>query len=74
MAGINGRSALPSRDWPHYGSEPQSNDGCFTWSAQQLARMDSNFCNRVMTAFRAGSESVKAATATYDLSTQRRSL
>jgi hypothetical protein len=73
MADINGRSPLPSRGWSHYCSEPQPNDGCLTWSAEQLARMDSNFCNRVMTAIRAGSESVKAATATYDLSVHRRS-
>jgi hypothetical protein len=72
MAGINRRSALPSRGWSHYSSEPQPNDGCFTWSAQQLARMDSNFCTRVATAFRAGSESVQAATATYNLLAHRR--
>jgi hypothetical protein len=73
MAGVNGRGALPSRGWSHYGSEPQPNDGCFTWSADQLARMDSDFCARVITAFRAGSESVKAATATYQLPAHRRS-
>jgi hypothetical protein len=73
MAGINGRSALPNRGGSPYGSEPQANDGCSTWSSQQLARMDSNFCTRVTTAFRAGSESMKAATATYNLSAQRRS-
>jgi hypothetical protein len=73
MAGINGRNALPSRGGSPYGSEPQRNDGFYTWSAQQLARMDINFCTRVTTAFRAGSESVKAATATYNLPAQRRS-
>jgi len=71
MAFNNGRIA--NRGGSPDVSEPQRNDACYTWSAQQLARMNSNFCSRVTTAFRAGSESVKAATATYDLSAQRRS-
>jgi hypothetical protein len=53
-------------------SEPRSNDVSSAWSPEQLARMDSDFCTRVRIAFRAGSESVKAATATYDLPARRR--
>ena len=65
MAGINGRSALLNRGGSPYGSEPQRNDGFYTWSAQQLARMDSNFCTRV-TAARLSRTFVGAPNKTYD--------
>jgi hypothetical protein len=42
-----------------------------TWSSEQLARMDSDFCIRVEIALRAGTESMKAARATYDFSAKR---
>jgi hypothetical protein len=47
-------------------------DAVATWSREQLARMDSDFCMRVTIAFRAGGESMSAATATYDLPARRR--
>jgi hypothetical protein len=53
-------------------AEPTPNDAFSTWSLEQLVRMDSDFCTRVRVAFRTGGESVRAATATYDLPAQRR--
>jgi hypothetical protein len=46
-------------------------DTVATWSREQLARMDSDFCTRVRIAFRAGGESMNAAAATYDLPARR---
>ena len=61
--------------WEHicHGADPRADDDVpSTWSPEQLARMDSDFCTRVRIAFRAGGESMSAATATYDLPAQRR--
>jgi hypothetical protein len=60
--------------WEHtsYGADPRRDEASSTWSPEQLARMDSDFCTRVRIAFRSGGESVRAATATYDLPAQRR--
>jgi hypothetical protein len=65
-------SALPKWEHTRYGAEPRPNDAFTTWSLEQLVRMDSDFCTRVRVAFRTGGESVRAATATYDLPAQRR--
>jgi hypothetical protein len=65
-------SALPKWGRTRYGADPRPNDAVSTWSPEQLARMDSDFCTRVEIAFRAGEESMSAATATYDLPAQRR--
>jgi hypothetical protein len=60
--------------WEHtcHGVDPRRDESFSTWSPEQLARMDSDFCTRVRIAFRAGGESMSAATATYDLPAQRR--
>jgi hypothetical protein len=65
-------SALPKWGRTRYGAEPRPNDAFTTWSPEQLVRMDSDFCTRVRIAFGSGGESVRAATATYDLPVQRR--
>jgi hypothetical protein len=65
-------SVLPTWQHTKYGADPRSNDAPATWSPEQLARMDSDFCTRVRVAFRAGGESMSAATATYDLPARRR--
>jgi hypothetical protein len=64
-------SALPKRGRTRYGTDLQPNDAVATWSPEQLARMDSDFCTRVEIAFRAGGESMNAAAATYDLPARR---
>jgi hypothetical protein len=65
MAGrrING---APLFRWEHtqYGVDPRRDDASSTWSPEQLARRDSDFCTRVRIAFRAGGESMNAAAAT----------
>jgi hypothetical protein len=68
---ING-SALSKWERIHYGADARRDDAPSTWSPEQLARMDSDFCTRVRIAFRAGGESMTAATATYDLPARRR--
>ena len=64
-------SALPRWEHTRYVADPRPNDVSSTWSPEQLARMDSDFCTRVRTAFRAGGESLSAARATYDLPARR---
>jgi hypothetical protein len=70
MAGrrTNGGALLK---WEQYGADPRRDDASSTWSREQLARMDSDFRTRVRIAFRAGGESMSAATATYDLPARR---
>ena len=46
---------------------PQASDRIGAYTAEQLERMNQDFTAAVERAFRAGSESEKAATATYDL-------
>jgi hypothetical protein len=65
-------SALPKWGRTRYGADPRPHDAVGTWSPEQLARMDSDFCTRVEIALRAGGESMSAAAATYDLPAQRR--
>jgi hypothetical protein len=67
---ING-SALPRWERTRYGADARRDDAPSTWSPEQLARMDSDFCARVEIALRAGGESMSAATATYDLPARR---
>jgi hypothetical protein len=63
--------ALPRWEHTQYGVDPRRDDTSSTWSPEQLARMDSDFCARVEIALRAGGESMSAATATYDLPARR---
>ena len=73
MAGSRGLStALSNEGGSRRAADAQPNDTVATWSREQLARMDSDFCMRVTIAFRAGGESMSAATATYDLPARRR--
>jgi hypothetical protein len=65
-------SALPKWQHTQYGADARRDDAFSTWSPEQLARMDSDFCTRVEIAFRAGGESMSAAAATYDLPGRRR--
>jgi hypothetical protein len=46
----------------------QASDRIGAYTAEQLERMNQDFTAAVERAFRAGGESEKAATATYDLS------
>jgi len=52
--------------------DPRRDDASSTWSRDQLARMDSDFCTRVRIAFQAGGESMSAPAATYYLPARRR--
>jgi predicted Zn-dependent protease len=70
MAGSRSLNSSTLRNWDRSGDD--RDDVVSTWSPEQLARMDSDFCTRVRIAFRAGGESMSAATATYDLSARRR--
>jgi hypothetical protein len=71
MAGSRSLSAASNGGGSRRAAEAQPNDTVATWSREQLARMDSDFCTRVRIAFRAGGESMSAATATYDLPARR---
>ena len=65
---------MPQNDLPKWTApalEPRSSDVSSAWSPEQLARMDSDFCTRVRITLRSGRESLKAATATYDLPARR---
>jgi hypothetical protein len=64
---VRNNSALPPKYSKLWREAPQPCDFYGTYTTEQLERMDQEFTAAVQRAFRAGDESERAATATYDL-------